>query len=69
MLEAVIGRLKLEFYALSEYIIYQDDQSTEMYFIVEVAAPVLAPSFAAPFVIRDWKDNDTIFVLVLCDSY
>ena len=41
MLEAIIARLKLDFYAQGEYIIYQDDQSTEMYFIVEVCSPLL----------------------------
>jgi hypothetical protein len=35
VLEAMISRLKLEFYAQGEYVIWQDDHSTEMYFIVE----------------------------------
>jgi signal-transduction protein with cAMP-binding, CBS, and nucleotidyltransferase domain len=34
-LERVIPQLKLEFYAASEYVVWQNDMSTEMYFITE----------------------------------
>lgn len=47
VLEAMIARLKLEFYAQGEYIIYQNDHSTEMYFIVEVATGPLCSTILA----------------------
>ena len=34
-LEMILPLMKLEFYAANEYVVWQDDMSTEMYFVVE----------------------------------